>query len=117
MILRHSRRREGMVVVGVAVSLVGILAIIALTLDGGLAMDKRRQLQVTADAAAYAGGCELFKATFTTAGLDPTGTIATHVKKVAKANGFEDGVGGVSVVVHIPPTSGPFINQAGHCEV
>src|SRR5262245_2073983 len=111
MTFQHARRREGTVVVAVAVSLVAILGVVALSLDGGLALDKRRQIQVTADAAAYAGATELFKATFTTGGLDPTGSMATHVRKVAEANGYKDGVGGVTVEVYIPPTSGPFTGQ------
>ena len=45
------------------------------------------------------------------------GTITSFVKDMAKQNGFEDGVNGVTVEVHIPPTSGPFTGMLGHCEV
>ena len=110
-------QRKGAVAVVVAVSLIGILGVIALSLDGGILLDKRRQVQAVADAAAYAGASELFKTTFTNHGYDKDGSIALYVKDVAKANGFEDGKDGVSVQAHIPPQSGPFAGQAGHVEV
>jgi hypothetical protein len=127
MLLIHAQRREGTVVVAVGACLIGMLAVLALSLDGGLLLNKRRQAQATADAAALAGACELYKSWFANKGLDAgpkagytgpaAGTIAQFVKDMAKQNGFEDGVNGVKVEVHIPPTSGPFTGMLGHCEV
>jgi len=121
-----ARRRNGTVVVAVGVCLIGMLAVIALSLDGGLLLDKRRKVQAAADAAALAGASELYKSWFSNKGLDEgpkrgtgpeAGAIATFVKDIAKENGFEDGVDGTTVEVHIPPTSGPFTGVLGHCEV
>jgi putative Flp pilus-assembly TadE/G-like protein len=125
--LIDTQRRRGTVVVAVGVCLVAMLGVIALSLDGGLLLDKRRQAQAAADAAALAGGSELFRTIFTNGGLDngplPTktgpaaGTIRAFCKEVAKRNGFEDGEDGVTVEVYIPPMSGPFTGQPGHVEV
>jgi hypothetical protein len=106
--LFNPRRRDGTVVVAVGVCLIGMLAVIALSLDGGLLVNKRRQAQAAADAAALAGASELYKSWFSNKGLDngpvrltgpAAGTIAEFAKDVAKQNGFEDGVDGVTVEV------------------
>src|SRR4029453_4371753 len=100
--IRTPARRKGTVVVAVSVCLVVILSVVALTLDGGLLVDKRRQTQAAADAAALAAASELFASVFTNRGLDngpitpnpkapAAGTIAQLAKDVAKENGFEDG--------------------------
>ena len=125
--LIDTRRRNGTVVVAVGVCLIGMLAVIALSLDGGLLVDKRRKEQAAADAAALAAASELFKTIFTNGGLDlgplpnktgpAAGAIALFAKDVAKANGFEDGVNGTKVDVYIPPISGPFTGMRGHVEV
>jgi len=104
-----------------------MLSIIALSLDGGLLLDKRRQAQAAADAAALAAGSELFRTYFSNGALDngplpgktgpAAGAIRKFAKEVAKANGFEDGKDGVTVEVYIPPISGPFTGQRGHAEV
>src|SRR4029453_8879185 len=108
--LTFAHRPAGTVVIAVMVCLIALLSILALSLDGGLVLDKRRQAQAAADAAAIAGASELFKSWFSNKGLDEgtkrgtgpaAGTIAEFPKEVAAAKGFEDGVNGVTVEVHI----------------
>src|SRR5688572_25069326 len=123
----HTQRRAGTVVVAVTVSLVATLSIVALTLDGGLVVDKRRQAQAAADAAALAAASELFEHWFNNGGLDEgprtgktgpaAGEIAQLAKDIAKEHGFEDGVNGVTVEVFIPPQTGLFVGARGHAEV
>jgi hypothetical protein len=119
MLLRNRRhRRDGTVVIVVAICLVVLLSVVALSLDGGLVMDKRRQTQATADAAAYAAASELYVNWFTTHGIDTVdGSAVNTAKAVAMSNGFTDGVDGCTVTVNIPPLSGPFTGQPGHAEV
>src|SRR5205085_11954009 len=100
-----------------AMCLVGLLSIVALSLDGGLMLDKRRKVQAAADAAALAAACELYATWFTKLGLDPDGSIAAFARQIAKDNGYEDGKNGVTVTVNIPPLSGLFVGQKGHAEV
>src|SRR5262245_14899374 len=127
MMLTHSRKRAGTVVVAVAVCVTGLLAITALALDGGLFLDKRRQAHAAADAAALAAASELFATCFTNGGYDngplpgksgpAAGKIAEFAKKVAEEHGYKDGTDGVVVTVNIPPQSGLFVGQRGHVEV
>src|SRR5687768_12949042 len=94
--------RRGTVTVAVGICLVAMLGVIALSLDGGLLLDKRRQAQAASDAAALAAASELFRWHFSHAGLDngpiPTktgvgpeaGKIREFAKEVAAKNGFRD---------------------------
>jgi hypothetical protein len=118
-------QRNGKVVIGFAVSLTSILAFVALALDGGILLDKRRQAQCVADSAALAAANELYANWWIVSaaygpqyqGLDPDGTAKAAALATAKANGYEDGVGGCTVVVNIPPLSGPFKGMPTHTEV
>jgi putative Flp pilus-assembly TadE/G-like protein len=125
--LFNTCRRRGTVVVAVGVCLVGLLGVTALSLDGGLLLNKRRQAQAAADAAALAAATELFKSIFSNGGFDngplplktgpAAGAIAQFARDVAKANGFDDEDPDITVEVHIPPLTGLFIGQRGHVEV
>ena len=104
-----------------------MLGVLALSLDGGLLLDIRRKSQAAADAAALAAASGILRTYFTNGALDngplpgktgpAAGDIRKFAKEVAKANGFEDGVDGITVDVYIPPISGPFTGQRGHAEV
>jgi hypothetical protein len=117
--LRTNTRRDGNVAAVTAACLVGMLGVTALTLDGGMLMDKRRQVQAAADAAALAGAADLYWNWFSYYGKQdtPSGTARAAALAEAKANGYEDGVNGVTVQVRILPTTGPFANKDGHVEV
>jgi hypothetical protein len=123
---RHGgARRAGTVVVVVAICLTGMLAFTALALDGGLLMDKRRQVQTAADSAALAAANDLFANWWITTstygaqfqGLDPNGSARAAARAAAAANGYVDGVDGCTVTVNIPPLSGPFAGLPCHTEV
>jgi hypothetical protein len=122
---RADGSRRGTVVVVFAVTLVVMLSFVALALDGGQLIDKRRQVQAASDAAALAAANELFANWWTTSatygadykGLDPDGKARAAALAAAKANGYEDGVNGCTVTVNIPPTSGPFAGKSCHTEV
>ena len=123
---RHGgARRAGTVIVVVAISLTAILAFVALALDGGILLDKRRQVQTASDAAALAAANDLYANWWITStaygaqfkGLDPNGSAKAAAKAAAAANGYVDGVNGCVVTVNIPPLSGPFTGQACHTEV
>ena len=117
MMLRNPRR-DGTVAVVVAVCLIAILSVVALSIDGGLMLDKRREAQATADVAALAGASELYVNWYTSHGLDTVNNDAYNTAQaVAASNGFQNGVGGCVVTVNIPPQSGQFVGQSGHVEV
>ncbi len=110
-------RRKGTVVVVVAVSLIAILAIVALSLDGGMLLDKRRQAYSASDAAALAAANDMYANWWANKGTDPNGTAKAAALATAKANGYEHGVDDCTVTVNIPPQSGPFKGQTCHTEV
>ena len=109
--------RRGAVVVAVAIGLVAILGVVALSLDGGLLMDKRRQAFCAADAAALAAASDMYMNWWANKGTDPSGSAAAAARAAAEANGYKHGANGCTIEVHIPPRTGPFAGQAGHTEV
>jgi hypothetical protein len=112
---RHSRR--GAAILYMAVSLVALASIAAVTIDIGMMHDRVRHVSASADASALSGAADLYKYWKTNRGEDPSGTAAAIAKSVAAANGYpDDGVNG-SVVVNIPPKSGPFRGEKSYIEV
>jgi uncharacterized membrane protein len=112
-----SEKRRGAIAVLVAISLVAIVGVVAIALDGGLLLDNHRQVQSAADAAALAAADDLFSNYITNNGLDPSGTAKVSALSTASANGYSnDGVTSV-VTVNIPPKSGNFVGKAGYAEV
>jgi len=96
------------------VGLVVIIGIVAIGMDGGRMLDKRRHAQATADAAALAGAASVFqidinqygKASGKKANAAQTAGLAQ-----AAANGFNnDGITS-TVAVNYPPGSGAFAGQ------
>jgi Flp pilus assembly protein TadG len=101
------RRREGKVLVMLAILLPSLCGIAGLVFDGGLMMDERRDLQHAVDAAATAAATDLR--------LGKSAAIATSTATafVRDENGFSD----ATVTVHIPPAQGPFAGRTGFVEV
>jgi hypothetical protein len=108
--------RRGAVVVMVAVSLVAVLAITAISIDGGRLLSDHRDVQAAADAAALAAASDLYENYWVNNGLDPSGTGVASAKATAAANGYTDGVN-ATVTVNIPPQSGFYTGKAGYAEV
>jgi hypothetical protein len=97
------RRRPGVVAVLVAASLVVILGVAAIALDGGLLINQRRWAQATADAAALAAAADLFENYPANGGQDPQGTARASALALAAANGYgNDGQDSI-VTVNISP--------------
>jgi hypothetical protein len=110
-------KRKGIVAAFVALCLVFILAMAAITLDGGGLLDRRRQAQATADSAAMAAACVIY-ANFPTAnGLDPSGAAAQAAFDQAASNGYTNDRVTSTVVVNIPPLSGIYTGLPGFAEV
>jgi Flp pilus assembly protein TadG len=109
--------RRGVIAVLVAVSLLAILGVVALVLDGGVLMAERRHAQEVADAAALAAACDLYANYSTNNGLDPSGTAKASALATAAADGYANDGTTSTVTVHIPPTSGDYVGKAGYAEV
>jgi Flp pilus assembly protein TadG len=81
-----SHRDSGQVLVFFAVALMGLLALLALVIDGGYLYVQRRTAQTAADAAALAGTAELSKVQ--DGGQYANTTVGTAVCTYAQANAF-----------------------------
>lgn len=120
-----TRKRSGAVAVWLLVSLLVILGIVAIGMDGGRMMEKRRHAQATADAAALAAAEQLFLAEHPS--LTGSSKKLRRSRKrrtardaaldVAKANGF-DNDGKTSIVqFNWPPKSGEFAGRTDCVEI
>lgn len=114
-------RRRGAILLVVALVLLALIGIMALTLECGALMVSRRNAQAVADAAALAAGCDLSYNYGFNQGLDPQGTATAAALAAAAALGYaNDGVNS-TVVVNIPPTTGDYADTArygyGYAEV
>jgi hypothetical protein len=114
---RGAARRRAAVAVLMAVALVALVSVVALSLDGGTLLAERRHAQATADAAALAAACELYANAWSVSILnfDPDGAAAASATAVAAANGY-DATNSV-VTVNIPPKNGPYVGKTGYAEV
>jgi Putative Flp pilus-assembly TadE/G-like len=98
--MKHNRE-SGQALVFVALSLVVLTAVVGLAIDTGYLRYTKRRIQTAADSAAIAGASELNNGDFFTSALNDS-----------KANGFENGVNGVTVTPTNPPVDAPFNAKA-----
>jgi hypothetical protein len=95
-----------------ALSLLVIVGIVALGMDGGRLAEERRKTQAAADAAALAAATQNYT-DFFNSGSHTTSAAQSS----AASNGYaNDGVNSI-VTVHAPPTSGAYKGQADCLEV
>jgi hypothetical protein len=80
----------------IAVTLIGILGLMALAIDGGSLQRHRRLAQNAADAAAQAGASEIFR-TYT-----DTSIVFPAARLEATRNGYTRGTAGANVIVTTP---------------
>jgi len=110
-------RRPGAVVVMVAVCLTLLMAILAISLDGGSLLAERRHAQATADAAALAAASDLYEKYWTNSGLDLNGTAVASALRTAADNGYSNDGSVSRVTVHVPPQTGRYAGLRGYAEV
>ncbi|MDB5480329.1 MAG: hypothetical protein JWO83_1382 [Caulobacteraceae bacterium] len=100
----------GVSAVAVGLCLTAMLGFAGMAVDVGVWYADKRAAQGAADSAAFSAGQDLY------AGDTATGAAA-NAKAVAAQYGFTHGVGGVTVTVNTPPTSGPNTSTTGAVEV
>jgi hypothetical protein len=109
--------RRGVVAPLVALCIIALVSVVAIAIDGGLLLDRRRGCQAAADAAALAAAEDLYYNWEANKGLDSGNSASNAAWANAAANGYNnDGVTSI-VTVNIPPTTGSFAGQAGYAEV
>ena len=105
-----SKGEQGQTLVLTCIGLLCILTMAGLGIDVGYLHFQKHQMQKAADAAALAGASVLAYST-------DNSRIMAAARYDSKANGFENGVNDIAVMVNHPPASGPFLNNPGYVEV
>jgi hypothetical protein len=105
--IRNSVRREGKVLVLLAILLPTLLGVAGLVFDGGMMMGRQRDLQHAVDAAATAAARLLRD------GNDVASAAALATELIVSGHNLA----AAEVTVNIPPTSGPYAGQSKHVEV
>ena len=98
------RSERGQIIVIFALALVAMIAMVGLILDGGAAFAHRRDEQTASDLAALAGA-NAFLVNYDQP-LTREGVAVGAARESARLNGYEHGVGGISVDVSIDTTAG-----------
>ena len=111
------QKRRGNITVLVALCLVALVGLAAISLDGGVLQEDRRKAQAAADAAALAAATNLYQNYELYQGLDNNDKAKAAALAVASANGFTNDGTTSTVTVHVPPTSGIMSGKAGYAEV
>jgi hypothetical protein len=112
----------------VVLSLSALVAVMALTLDGGRVFEERRRVQAATDAAALAAAGEVYRDSFIEGGglldllpLLPRSKPAVDIEKaalnIAARYGYTNDGTNSTVTVHHPPRSGPFAGDREYVEV
>jgi hypothetical protein len=99
--MKRSRgNRRGAILVLVSVSMVALIGLLVLSIDGGGLQHQKRIVQTAADAGALAAAIELLR--------NRSDSIVASAKSETSRNGFTDLVGGDTVSVTYPATGGSF---------
>ena len=98
------RSERGQIIVIFALALVALIAMVGLILDGGAAFAHRRDEQTASDLAALAGA-NAFLVNYDQP-LTRNAAAVSAARESARLNGYEHGVGGITVDVSIDTTAG-----------
>lgn len=107
--MKVRNNEDGQVLVITALSMTLLLAFLGFAIDVGLLFRAKRNAQIAADAAAVAAALD-YQYNTNVASAKAAGQAA------ATANGFTNGVSGVTVTINPPPLNGPEANVAGYAE-
>jgi Flp pilus assembly protein TadG len=118
----HCNRRNGIAAPYVAMCLIVLVGVLALTVDGGVLMSERRHGQSAADVAALAAASALYiedqvRTDPTQMGKDTDGSALTSSHTTSAGNGYVYNGSVTTAKVNMPPESGPFTGLAGYAEV
>ncbi len=97
--------RRGAMLVFVAIAMVVLFSVLALTLNAGAASRQRRHAQTAADAGAIGGASEIFRAKY------------DSVTSASFAEAVRNGFPADDVTVNYPPASGTYVGNTKYVEV
>ena len=100
-----------------AFGLIGILCVLAISLECGGLLVERRHAQAIADSSAMAAACDLTYNFGFNNGLDPQGSARASALATAATLGYANDGTSTTVTVNIPPLSGDHAGVPGYAEV
>lgn len=101
--------RPGQILVLASISIIALLGMVGLAIDGGYLVTVRRHMQTTADAAAVAAANVMQGS--------ESGRYQEAATDVTAINGFTNGQKGVTVIVSSPPTTGAYTGLQNYVQV
>lgn len=104
---RSYRSEHGQAIVLIALAIVGLLAVVGLAVDGGMAFVDHRQAQNAADSAVLAASLARIRGE----------NYLSAALLQAQQNGYSNDSGQSDVQVHNPPTSGPYFGNPEYIQV
>ncbi|MEQ1949769.1 MAG: pilus assembly protein TadG-related protein, partial [Bryobacteraceae bacterium] len=105
-----NRKKQGGYVLAVfGAAMVMLIAFVGMAVDTGYVFQRKRHMQLAADAGALGAAQELRRGNM--------GTYSTSAMGDVSKNGFTDGVNGATVAVTSPPATGTFANNANYVQV
>lgn len=107
----HSSRSEkGGILILTALSMIGLLGIVALAIDGSYMYTERNRMAAAADAGAKSAAFEVF--------IGSGGNLQAYANREVREHGFVPSPDGdTAVLVETPPPDGRFSGQAGYVKV
>jgi len=96
--------RDGAMLLFIAISILGIMGLMSIALDGGMIQRERRMMQSAADGAALAAVVEMYRAR-------PESIAAAAISEATR-NGYTNGVASVTVTDTTPTTSGVYVGSS-----
>ncbi|HTW88927.1 MAG TPA: pilus assembly protein TadG-related protein [Candidatus Binataceae bacterium] len=99
--------RLGQILVLASISLIALVGMVGLAIDGGYLLTVRRHMQTTADAAAVAAANV----------MQGSGSYQQAATDVTAINGFTNGQNGVTVTVSSPPLTGAYAALQNYVQV
>lgn len=105
--MRERRNERGSILILTALSMVTLLGMVALVLDGSRMYEERNRLSAAADAAAKSAAFERRR--------NPSANLMAFANRELTLHGFDPTT--TTVVVTSPPSSGAFVGRAGYLEL
>jgi len=106
-LINHKKGERGQAIIVIVLSIIGIVGISSLAIDGGNALIDRRKTETAASAAALAGAVTRVKG----------GDWRAAALAAARMNGYDNNGVTNTVELNTPPLNGPYVGNSEYIEV
>lgn len=106
-LINHKKGESGQAIIIIVFSIIGLVGMTSLAIDGGNALIDRRRTETAASAAALAGAITRIKG----------GDWRAAALAAARANGYDNNGTTNTVELNTPPLKGPYVGNSEYIEV